>query len=171
MQSESEIQINLREKIQTFLFAFREENDLGNIIPDCIFLYSLIKKGIIINQSQLPDLYSKLQIPIDKRKAFCCIEYEVSYSEKDLLKRDNCNNLQGSYFNCKIENYPNFTTDFKFQLDEKQRIKKFFKYKSKPKEYIYKYSKEILLFPQIPFRINVNSNYLETETIELRKEK
>ena len=158
MQKESRIQVNLRERIQTFLYAFKEENDLGNVIPDCDFLYNLIKKGIIINQSQIPDLYAKLQIPIDKRKAFYFDDLGIDYSEKASENSKNSFFKRKSYFKEYSKSDSNFSSDIKFHLKNKEGNK--FNKRinlSNFRSSDYNCSYEIILFPLVPYRINLNS--------------
>lgn len=152
MQRESQMQVNLREKIQTFIYAFQEENDLGNVIPDYLFLNDLIKKGIIINQSQLPDLYSKLQIPIDKRKAFYLDDYELFCSESVYGGNENSHYRVNSCLGKKTNDSSKPSSYAKFHFEEKEETKRNNRFPKKLSPH-FNFYKDTILFPLVPYRI------------------
>jgi hypothetical protein len=121
-------------------------------------LYNLIKKGIIINQSQIPDLYSKLQIPIDKRKAFYFDNLGTDNSEKASEISKNSFFKRKSYFKEYSKSDSNFSSEIKFHFEKKEGNKfnkslKLSNFRSSD----YNCSYEIILFPLVPYRINLNS--------------
>jgi len=125
------------------LNAFYEENDLSNVIPDNRFLHELIKIGVIINNSQLPDIYTKLQIPIDKRKAFFICEFKINNDEKKVITNQQDFSFSQSKFtldshiiqNQKNKFFKNFKNNFSLNND---------------------YFCDKILYPLIPFSININ---------------
>jgi len=156
MQKETILQENLRNRIQQFLYYFQEENDLENLVPDNIFLTDLIKKGIVVNNTQLPDLYSKLRIPIDKRKAFCFGESGKYYShlEKGFDAKINYANIEVEKVLCKdLKNHSNAFTENNF----KNKI-----YNNKRKLFDYFNEGEKILYPLEPFQINMEKRIKKT---------
>lgn len=150
MQIETKLQENLRNKIQHLLYYFQEENDLEYLVPDNLFLTDLIKKGIVVNNAQLPDLYSKLRIPIDKRKAFYIEESEKnnSHLERGLN--------EGNYNYSKIEIEKFIFKDYKNQSNsftENKFKSKIYKHKRKIFQYLNEGEK--ILYPLEPFQINL----------------
>ncbi len=162
MQRESQMQVNLRKKIQTFLNVFQEQNDLGNVIPDYLFLYDLIKKGIIINQSQLPDLYSKLQIPIDKRKVFYFDDFESDFSANGFDYKENRHFKQEPSSQSKMHFATKPGSLIKFHLEKKYRSKNQFNFSNKQSSVSF-YTDDIILFPLIPYRINLDRKITSTQ--------